>query len=91
MVLGMHRSGTSVLMGTLRDAGVYIGQVLGHSIEGNRKGLQEAPAVLYMHENLLGANGGSWHAPPETVTWRKLHRTVRDLFVESRAHQPLWW
>jgi hypothetical protein len=59
VVLGMHRSGTSVLMGTLRDAGVHIGQVLGDSIDGNRKGLQEAPAVLYMHENLLEASGFS--------------------------------
>lgn len=90
VVLGMHRSGTSVLMGTLRDAGVHIGQVLGQSIEGNRKGLQEAPAVLYMHEQLLEANGGSWHEPPETVVWGALHRSVRDLFVESRAAQPLW-
>jgi hypothetical protein len=90
VVLGMHRSGTSVLMGTLRDAGVHIGQVLDSSIEGNRKGLQEAPAVLYMQENLLEASGGSWHAPPETVEWRELHRSVRDLFIESRAGVPLW-
>jgi hypothetical protein len=90
VVLGMHRSGTSVLMGTLRDAGVHIGQVLGDSIDGNRKGLQEAPAVLYMHENLLQASGGTWHAPPETVAWRELHRSVRDLFIESRAGVPLW-
>lgn len=90
VVLGMHRSGTSVLMGTLRDAGVHIGRVLGDSIEGNRRGLQEAPAVLYMHEQLLEANGGSWREPPETVVWGELHRSVRDLFVESRAPQPLW-
>lgn len=90
VVLGMHRSGTSVLMGTLRDAGVHIGQVLAASIEGNRRGLQEAPAVLYMHEQLLEANGGSWREPPETVVWGELHRSVRDLFVESRAQQPLW-
>ena len=90
VVLGMHRSGTSVLMGTLRDAGVHIGQVLAQGIEGNRKGLQEAPAVLYMHEHLLESNGGSWREPPETVAWGELHRSVRDLFVESRAQQPLW-
>lgn len=90
VVLGMHRSGTSVLMGTLRDGGVHIGQVLAASIEGNGRGLQEAPAVLYMHEQLLEANGGSWREPPGTVVWGELHRSVRDLFVESRAQQPLW-
>ncbi|MEB3255353.1 MAG: hypothetical protein VKJ05_03080 [Synechococcaceae cyanobacterium] len=90
VVLGMHRSGTSVLMGTLRDAGVHIGQVLGSSIEGNPKGLQEAPSVLYMQENLLESSGGSWSAPPDQVVWRELHRSVRDLFIESRAALPLW-
>ena len=86
VVLGMHRSGTSVLMGTLRDAGVHIGQVLAASIEGNRRGLQEAPAVLYMHEQLLEANGGSWREPPETVVWEILRR--RRAEIEARARRP---
>lgn len=90
VVLGMHRSGTSALMGSLRQAGVYLGKVLDHGFALNPKGLQEPAAVLYMHENLLQANGGCWHEPPATVEWSPMHMAVRDLFIESREGRPLW-
>jgi hypothetical protein len=89
-VLGMHRSGTSMLMGTLQEAGVYLGSVFSEGFEGNRKGLLEPRAVLFMQEDLLKANGGSWSEPPATLEWKNLHLAVRDLFVESRERQPLW-
>ena len=89
-VLGMHRSGTSMLMGTLQEAGVYLGSVFSEGFEGNRKGLLEPRAVLFMQEDLFKANGGSWSDPPATLEWKNLHLAVRDLFVESRERQPLW-
>ena len=89
-ILGMHRSGTSALAGTLKESGVYLGRVLDTGIALNPKGLQEPAAVLYMHENLLEANGGRWHEPPDKVVWQPLHRAVRDLFIESRMDVPLW-
>ena len=89
-ILGMHRSGTSTLAGTLRLSGVHFGQVLDEAFALNPKGLQEAPAILYMQENLLEQSGGSWHEPPSTVSWRPLHKAVRDLFVESRRSEPVW-
>ncbi|EAP90063.1 hypothetical protein OA2633_07614 [Oceanicaulis sp. HTCC2633] len=90
IILGMHRSGTSALAGTLLEAGVYLGRVLDQSIKRNPKGLQEPPAVLYMQEDLLKANGGSWNAPPQTVEWGPLHTAVRDLFIESRQGVERW-
>lgn len=89
-ILGMHRSGTSALAGSLRQAGVYLGRVLDSGFALNPKGLQEPAAVLYSHENLLQANGGSWHEPPDTIEWKPLHKAVRDLFIESREGRPLW-
>jgi hypothetical protein len=89
-VLGMHRSGTSMLIGTLEEAGVYLGEVLGDSFEYNRKGLLEPAAVLHMQEDLLNVNGGSWRSPPARIEWKTLHFAVRDLFVESRARHPVW-
>jgi hypothetical protein len=91
IVLGMHRSGTSLLAGSLHDAGVYLGHTLNTGFRLNPKGLWEAPSVLYMHENLLEKNGGSWQDPPEPpLEWGKLHLSVRDLFIESRQGHPLW-
>lgn len=89
-ILGMHRSGTSALAGTLKEAGLFLGRVKDAGIARNPKGLQEPPAILYMQENLLLANHGSWHEPPATVTWQPLHRAVRDLFIESRTGIPVW-
>lgn len=69
IVLGMHRSGTSTLSGTLLEVGLHLGSVLDSKFARNPKGLQEAPSILFMHENLLGANGGSWHQPPDQIEW----------------------
>ncbi|GAB5455986.1 MAG: hypothetical protein Hens2KO_22150 [Henriciella sp.] len=89
-ILGMHRSGTSALAGTLRSLGVEFGQVLDNGIRFNPKGLQEAPSILYMQEDLLVKNGGAWHTPPTKVQWQPMHKAVRDLFIESRASMPVW-
>ncbi|WP_421788196.1 sulfotransferase family protein [Hyphobacterium sp.] len=89
-VLGMHRSGTSALAGSLAESGAYLGEVLGTSIPGNRKGLQEPASVLFMQENLLQANGGSWDNPPAKIEWQRLHTAVRDLYLESRRGFEPW-
>lgn len=90
MILGMHRSGTSALAGSFREAGLYMGRVLDQGFGLNPKGLQEPSALVYMHENLLAANGGAWHEPPAGIAWQPLHRSVRDLFIESRRGQGAW-
>jgi len=89
-VLGMHRSGTSTLAGTMRANGVYFGDVLHKGSPRNAKGFHEPRALLYMHEDLLRKNDGAWHDPPTTITWDPLHKAVRDLFIESRRDQSLW-
>tara|TARA_S200000501_G_scaffold341324_1_gene350584 strand:- start:511 stop:1272 length:762 start_codon:yes stop_codon:yes gene_type:complete len=89
-ILGMHRSGTSALAGTLRAAGVFFGDVLDRALAPNPKGLQEAPSILFMHEDLLDKNHGSWHSPPAELEWQFLHYAVRDLFIESRRSESLW-
>lgn len=86
----MHRSGTSALAGTLRTCGVYFGDVLDQGIKHNPKGLQEAPSILFMQEDLLNKNGGAWHDPPAQIEWQPLHKAVRDLFIESRIRHTLW-
>ncbi|WP_420434324.1 sulfotransferase family protein [Hyphobacterium sp.] len=89
-VLGMHRSGTSALAGSLAESGAYLGKVLGTSIPGNRKGLQEPESILFMQETLLQANAGSWDNPPSKVEWNRMHTAVRDLFLESREGFEPW-
>jgi len=77
-------------MGTLRDAGVYLGEVFDNGFPLNPKGLQEPRSLIYMHEDLLNKNGGSWKSPPSEITWGDLHLAIRNLFIESRQSHSIW-
>ena len=62
-VLGMHRSGTSALVGSLQQRGLFLGR---HSTRNtyNLRGNRENPDVVQLNEDILEHSGGSWHAPP---------------------------
>ena len=80
IVVGMHRSGTSMLTGTLREVGLSMGGVntkAPHNVKGN----MEHPVIMHMQEDLLKKNGGAWHDPPKDIEWSLLHKSIRDLFV----------
>lgn len=81
IVLGMHRSGTSSLMGSLIQAGLHVGQV-NLSAPHNRKGNREYGRIVALHGNLLQSSGGSWDEPPLTVTWEKAHTAEQDVIIE---------
>ena len=54
LILGMHRSGTSCLAGSLQQQGVYLGEVHEwnpHNLKGNR----ENPHIMALNEGLLGS------------------------------------
>ena len=90
-ILGMHRSGTSSLAGSLEQAGLYLGDrdVAGAG-QWNAKGNRESKVLMRLHEQLLGANGGSWDDPPETVVWAPQYQARRDRFIRSRSTRRYW-
>jgi len=88
-ILGMHRSGTSSLAGSLEEAGLYLGDV-GTSATFNQKGHREPQELNALHEAVLITSGGAWHIPPEQVTWSTRHKKKRDDFIASRAGLALW-
>ena len=65
LILGMHRSGTSCLAGSLQEAGLYLGEV-NTTAPHNAKGNRESRTIVALHDGLLQANGGAWDAPPGT-------------------------
>jgi hypothetical protein len=85
----MHRSGTSMLAGSLQEAGLVLGDVVTHAPH-NRKGNRENRAIMFMQEDLLMCNGGTWDDPPETIQWGALHTAVRDLFVAGFQDEQIW-
>lgn len=66
LIVGMHRSGTSFLTGSMQEAGLALGR---HSEWNphNTRGNRENPDVVAFHEELLANRGCSWDAPPEGI------------------------
>ena len=86
-VLGMHRSGTSCLTGSLQEAGLDLGDCHTwnpHNLKGNRENQQ----IVDVNDAVLDENGGAWDKPPEQVTWSPAQlQSARELFASyARAH-----
>jgi hypothetical protein len=98
IVLGMHRSGTSALTGTLHRLGVALGSNLMPPIPGdNDKGFYENDDIVPVHERLFAALGSSWHdVSPPVEDWP--HRPATQPFraelgavlAREFADAPLW-
>lgn len=73
MILGMHRSGTSCLAGSLQSAGLCLGSV---SISNtyNPKGNRENSLIMLLNDELLNYNNSNWCSPPPTkLNWEEKH------------------
>jgi GT2 family glycosyltransferase len=97
-ILGMHRSGTSVLAGLLRLAGMELGSdlLLGDAAE-NRRGFWEHREVVRINDELLSRLGLSWHVPsPLPEGYASLPQTdaladrASRLVRREFAGTPLW-
>ncbi len=88
-VLGMHRSGTSTLIGSLEEAGVYLGEKNSDS-PYNPKGNRENPAIMKLNEDVLTSCNGSWESPPRIVSWSDPLRRRRDEIIASYGSNRTW-
>ncbi len=61
IVFGMHRSGTSTLMGLLNILGVKLGPNLMNPAEDNPKGFFENNSIVQVNEKILRSLNSSWH------------------------------
>ncbi len=78
-VLGMHRSGTSLVTGLLRHAGLELGSNLLMHAKDNPKGHFEDRKFININNDILKSCGGSWRAPP------KLQRIKFDVNTSKRV------
>jgi hypothetical protein len=88
-VVGMHRSGTSFLVGSLQQRGLFLGE---HSTWNryNRRGNRENRAVRDLNEKVLEDSGGSWDGPPPRIEWKPEHLSVARAILAEYADQPVW-
>ena len=88
-VLGMHRSGTSALVGSLQQRGLFLGRHSTHNTY-NLRGNRENPDVMLLNEDILERSGGSWRAPPAAVEWAPDHVERAHAILAEHAERPLW-
>lgn len=86
MVLGMHRSGTSFLTGSLQQAGLELGKHSAwnpHNLKGNR----ENQDIVAFHDQVLAARGGAWDRPPSAaIVWDAVEaRQAQALIAEYKG------
>jgi hypothetical protein len=88
-VVGMHRSGTSALVGSLQQRGLFLGR---HSTwnKHNLRGNRENAKVSVLNEQVLMHSGGSWSSPPAVVDWTPGHLERARTILAKYADKPLW-
>lgn len=67
LIVGMHRSGTSALSGTLSTIGLNLGtDIVGKGVD-NEKGFFENRYFLQFNKDLFKANNGDWQDIPSDI------------------------
>jgi len=84
-ILGMHRSGTSCLTGSLQQAGLHLGKYHSWNLY-NQKGNRENQDIVDFHEQLLRDNQASWDQPPRKLRFGKQDvDTARSLITNYQG------
>lgn len=84
IILGMHRSGTSMITRLLHKCGLYLGEIEDLKLpnpEDNPEGYWEHESISNLNEAILNHFGGSWRQPPNLEPgWSK-----------SKSMQSFWY
>ena len=66
VLLGMHRSGTSLAMSVMHSLGIECGNALIPAGRSNLAGFWEHAEIVAIHEHLMASLGRLWHGPAGT-------------------------
>lgn len=92
VILGMHRSGTSLTASILQDAGVDIGEQLAPATPTNLKGHFEDIEFVNFHRQVLisqGLNDAGWTNFSQ-VSVPEQYVSLAKQLINKRTHKPLW-
>ena len=88
-ILGMHRSGTSCLTGSLQEAGLALGECHTwnpHNLKGNRENQQ----FVDLHDIILKDNNAAWDNPPTNPVWSAEHVAAATQLLAEHAGEPVF-
>lgn len=91
-VTGMHRSGTSLVAGLLRAAGLPMGETLLGASASNPHGHHEDTAFVELHDRALAALGADWTlaGAPASMAWTADIARDADALVAARRRDAAW-
>jgi hypothetical protein len=72
LILGMHRSGTSLVAQIIAKWGAYMGKSLIAADEFNKDGYWENEHLHELNESILESSDGAWFSPPDHIDVDKL-------------------
>ncbi len=92
VVLGMHRSGTSLVAGVLHHLGVNMGKEMLGGDRFNPFGHFENKKIIKLNEEILKEAGGSWYAPPSSEKILKVREKFKNKIKEiiESEKSKLW-
>lgn len=91
VVLGMHRSGSSLTSGLLEALGVDMGERLMAESRANPVGYFEDEAFLQLNRKILHAAGGTWYDPPTAEAIEAQQASFRPEVEALVQHKPVLW
>jgi len=77
IILGMGRSGTSVVGNILYELGVNMGEDLSRDSKNHGKGYFENRRIKRLNKHLLARGNGSWDNPPSEKTIKQIGKSKR--------------
>jgi hypothetical protein len=98
-IIGMHRSGTSMVAKLLQQAGLHLGneEDLMPPAEENPEGFYEHLDFVSLNDEVLNAAGAGWDCPPiagfnwETQALDPFRERARNLVATLEAGAPWGW
>lgn len=90
LVVGMHRSATSLAAKGLHESGVHMGDNLIGAMPSNPHGHFEDRRAVLINDRILKDAGGYWNHPPEHDRIMQADTTLLEEYVETRKDRDMW-
>ena len=94
LILGMHRSGSSLLTQLISSLGIHLGQEIMKADKFNPDGYWENLRVVDLHNRMLEEQGNQWYAPAHPIDTTRLLKKYGEealLMVSEMDRQGLDW
>ena len=94
LILGMHRSGSSLLTQLISSLGIHLGQEIMKADKFNPDGYWENLRVVDLHNRMLEEQGNQWYAPAHPIDTTRLLKKYGEealLIVSEMDRQGLDW